>query len=154
MLITAKMNRNFGACYSDELLAELYGPEGRTTYEVATLRDGKWLIVPLCDRIWVLQRVLLRESRPGWLEWLARLTERALARVPADPRSMAVVAALRADAVTQEMADAEIIYNKNVIYPARSIIVNQIELVNEWFFNPLEDVNVLDITLFDTTIEE
>ncbi len=108
MLITAKMNREFEACYADELLAELYGTEGRTPDEVATIHDGQWAYVRLSHRVWILQRVLLRFYRPGWLEWLARLTERSLARVPnPDPRSVAVVTALRDDAVTQEIvADA------------------------------------------------
>jgi len=41
------------------------------------------------------------------LEWLARMVERALARIPKpDPRSVAVVAALRSDSVSPEMLRA------------------------------------------------
>jgi hypothetical protein len=46
-------------------------------------------------------------SRPVLLEWLARIAERALARVESpDPRSVAVIAALRSDTVTPEMRHA------------------------------------------------
>ncbi len=125
MRITAKMNREFEACYADELLAELYGPDGRTPDEVATLRDGKWVDVHLAHRVWILQRVLLRLNRPGWLEYLARLTERALARVPKpDPRSVAVVTALRANAVTPEMADAAALAARDATRAARAAAVD------------------------------
>lgn len=55
---------------------------------------------------------------------------------------------------TQEMKDAEIIYNKNVIYPARGIILDELNKINKFLLTPLQDVQVDDISLFDTKIEE
>ena len=104
MLITAKMNREFGACYSDEKLQELYG-DGKTPEQVATLRDGLWADVSDRDRCWILWRVLATENKDGMRECLARMLERVL---PAncDPRSRAVVQAIRNDAVTDEIIAA------------------------------------------------
>ena len=104
MLITAKMNRKFGACYSDEKLQELYG-DGKTPEQVATLRDGLWADVSDRDRCWILWRVLATENKDGMRECLARMLERVL---PAncDPRIRAVVEAIRQDAVTDEIIAA------------------------------------------------
>ena len=104
MLITAKMNREFGACYSDDRLAELYGA-GKTPEQVATLRDGAWADVSDRDRCWILWRVIAIKNPAGMRECLARMVERVL---PAncDPRSRAVVEAIRHDAVTDEIIAA------------------------------------------------
>ena len=104
MLITAKMNRKFGACYSDDRLAELYG-DGKTPEQVATLTDGLWAEVSTADRCWILWRVLAIKNPAGMRECLARMVERVL---PAncDPRSRAVVEAIRHDAVTDEIIAA------------------------------------------------
>ena len=104
MLITAKMNRKFGACYSDDRLAELYG-DGKTPEQVATLTDGLWAEVSTADRCWILWRVLAIKNPAGMRECLARMVERVL---PAncDPRSRAVVEAIRQDAVTDEIIAA------------------------------------------------
>ena len=104
MLITAKMNREFGACYSDEKLQELYG-HGKTPEQVATLRDGLWADVSDTDRCWILWRVIATKNKAGMRECLARIVERVL---PAncDPRSRAVVEAIRHDAVTDEIIAA------------------------------------------------
>ena len=104
MLITAKMNRDFKACYSDDRLAELYG-DGKTPEQVATLRDGLWADVSDRDRCWILWRVLATENKDGMRECLARMLERVL---PAncDPRIRAVVEAIRQDAVTDEIIAA------------------------------------------------
>lgn len=56
---------------------------------------------------------------------------------------------------TQEMKDAEIIYNKNVIYPSRNTIMKQLDKLNKYFSNPLNDVEIKDVSLFDNdTIEK
>ena len=104
MLITAKMNRDFGACYSDDKLRKLYG-NGKTPKQVATLRDGLWADVSTADRCWILWRVLAIKNPAGMRECLARMVERVL---PAncDPRSRAVVQAIRNDAVTDEIIAA------------------------------------------------
>ena len=49
---------------------------------------------------------------------------------------------------TQEMADAENIYNKNVIYPARNDIMDDIDMLNAYFVIPMDDVTINDISLF------
>lgn len=100
-VITREQLRSWGACYSDDRIAERVPPEGITPLDLLGHPD-----VPACDKIWVLlcEEIL---GRPGHLECLARLVDRALARVASpDPRSTAVVAALRADAVTQEIVKA------------------------------------------------
>ena len=104
MLITAKMNRKFGACYSDDRLAELYG-NGKTPEQVATLRDGLWADVSDTDRCWILWRVISTKNKAGMRECLARMLERVL---PAncDPRSRAVIEAIRQDVVTEEIIAA------------------------------------------------
>ena len=104
MLITAKMNRDFKACYSDDRLDELYG-DGKTPEQVATLRDGAWADVSDRDRCWILWRVIATKNKAGMRECLARMVERVL---PAncDPRSRAVVEAIRQDAVTDEIIAA------------------------------------------------
>lgn len=103
--IDAKWNRDHGACYSDERLAELYD-RPMTVFEVLTRRDGPWADVPAVDRIWVASHrdVMPRAIR---LEWLARMVERALGLVESpDQRSVAVIAALRADRVTNDVCAA------------------------------------------------
>ena len=104
MLITAKMNREFGACYTDDRLAKLYG-DGKTPSEVATLRTGAWADVSTADRCWILWRVISTKNKAGMRECLARMVERVL---PAncDPRSRAVIEAIRQDAVTDEIIAA------------------------------------------------
>ena len=104
MLITAKMNRKFGACYSDAVLKKLYG-NGKTPEQVATLTDGLWADMSDRDRCWILWRVIATKNKDGMRECLARMLERVL---PAncDPRSRAVVEAIRQDAVTDEIIAA------------------------------------------------
>ncbi len=104
MLITAKMNRDFKACYSDDRLDELYG-DGKTPEQVATLRTGAWADVSDTDRCWILWRVIATKNKAGMRECLARMVERVL---PAncDPRIRAVVEAIRQDAVTDEIIAA------------------------------------------------
>ena len=104
MLITAKMNREFGACYTDDRLAKLYG-DGKTPSEVATLRTGAWADVSTADRCWILWRVLATENPAGMRECLARMVDRVL-RPDCDPRIRAVVEAIRQDAVTEEIIAA------------------------------------------------
>ena len=105
MLITAKMNREFGACYTDDRLAKLYG-DGKTPSEVATLRTGAWADVSTADRCWILWRVLATENPAGMRECLARMVERVLS-ADCDPRSRAVIGALRENAVTDEIIAAD-----------------------------------------------
>ncbi len=92
-LIDAAWNVKFEACdsYPIELLEKLY-PEPKTLLEVLTCRAGLWESVSDTDRIWVITR----ERHPWTNEWLARLVERAN---PKDPRSIAVIAALRSGEV-------------------------------------------------------
>ena len=104
MLITAKMNRKFGACYSDEKLQELYG-DGKTPEQVATLRDGLWADVSDTDRCWILWRVIATKNKAGMRECLARMLERVLPD-GCDPRSRAVIEAIRQDVVTEEIIAA------------------------------------------------
>ncbi len=104
IIITAKMNRDFGACYSDDRLAELYG-EGKTPHEVATLKTGPWADVISHDRCWILWRLIAVENKPGMREALSRMLERVLPK-NCDPRSGAVVKALRENKVTRETEDA------------------------------------------------
>jgi hypothetical protein len=104
MLITAKMNRDFVACYSDRKLQELYG-DGKTPEQVATLRDGAWADVSDADRCWILWRVLAIKNPAGMRECIARMLERVL-HTDCDPRSRAVVQAIRNDAVTDEIIAA------------------------------------------------
>ena len=104
MIITAKMNREFGVCYSDERLAALYGA-GKTPAEVATLKTGPWANVSDKDRCWILWRVIATENRPAMFEALSRMLERVLPK-NCDPRSRAVVTTLRENKVTQEVKDA------------------------------------------------
>ena len=70
MLITASMNRLFGACYSDRLLSRLYGPDGKTPQQVAAMD------VPIDDRLWILWRVMGKFDRTGCRECLARMFDR------------------------------------------------------------------------------
>ena len=104
MLITAKMNRKFGACYSDDRLAELYG-NGKTPEQVATLTDGLWAEVSTADRCWILWRVIATKNKAGMRECLARMVERVLP-ADCDPRSRAVIEAIRQDVVTEEIIAA------------------------------------------------
>ncbi len=104
MLITAKMNRKFGACYSDDRLAELYG-NGKTPEQVATLTDGLWAEVSTADRCWILWRVIATKNKAGMRECLARMLDRVL-RPDCDPRIRAVVEAIRQDVVTEEIIAA------------------------------------------------
>lgn len=104
-MITATFLRKRRACYPDTLLRTLF-PQARTLAEVLTLAEGQWVTVPATDRVWVaIQPGVL--TRPQLLEFLARVVERALSRVEnPDPRIVAVVAALRVDAVTMEVVAA------------------------------------------------
>ncbi len=104
MLITAKMNREFGACYTDERLRKLYG-DGKTPEQVATLRTGAWADVSTADRCWILWRVIATKNKAGMRECLARMVERVLP-ADCDPRSRAVIGALRENAVTDEIIAA------------------------------------------------
>ena len=104
MLITAKMNRKFGACYSDAVLKKLYGA-GKTPEQVATLTDGLWAEVSTADRCWILWRVIATKNKAGMRECLARMLERVLPD-GCDPRSRAVIEAIRQDVVTEEIIAA------------------------------------------------
>ena len=97
MKITREKLREWDACYTDEHIAEVVPAYGLDMLGILSL--------PISDkdRIWVA-------TRPGalprsiWMKWLARIVERSLGRIAdPDPRSVAVVAALRADAVTLEI---------------------------------------------------
>ena len=104
MLITAKMNRDFKACYSDDRLSELYG-NGKTPKQVATLRDGLWADVSDTDRCWILWRVISTKNKAGMRECLARMLGRVL-RPDCDRRSRAVIEAIRQDVVTEKIIAA------------------------------------------------
>ena len=104
MLITAKMNRKFGACYSDAVLKKLYG-NGKTPEQVATLTDGLWAEVSTADRCWILWRVISTKNKAGMRECLARMLGRVL-RPDCDRRSRAVIEAIRQDVVTEEIIAA------------------------------------------------
>ena len=103
MIITAKMNREFRACYSDERLKKLYG-DGKTPREVGTLRTGAWADVSDADRCWILWQVIARENKSGMRECLARMLERVLPD-GCDACSWSVIAVLRSDA-SADAADA------------------------------------------------
>ena len=107
MRITAQMNRELEHLCSgdDDLLAALYGPDGRTPREVAELQAGPWADVKLGYRLWLLWSVLSRENREGCNECLARILER---RLPENcgARSQSVAEALRQDHVTFEITKA------------------------------------------------
>ena len=94
VLIDAAWCKEHGAYPLDGRLNELFD-HPHTLQEVLTRRDGLWAGVRYYDRIWALTRPrVLNDSQLR--EWLARLVERALARIPgADPSSVAVIAALR-----------------------------------------------------------
>jgi len=74
------------------------------------------------DRVWVLTRPGVMTG-PQLLEWLARMVERALGRVgEPDPRSIAVVAALRTVGVTREVVEgARAAYAARTVYAARAV---------------------------------
>lgn len=55
---------------------------------------------------------------------------------------------------SQEMEIAEVIYNKNVIYPSRNIILKQFDILNQYLLTPMNDVNIEDINIFDQKIEQ
>ena len=103
MLIDAATNRQWGACYSDERLAELYD-HPHTLTEVLTRDDGRWADVPIIDRLWVFFRAVTPTTLN---EFLARMLERLKdAGKLTDPRSLAVIPALRSGTMTQEIIDA------------------------------------------------
>ncbi len=97
-VIDVAWNVKFKACYPIESLELLY-PKPKTLLEVMTCKAGLWADVPNKDRIWVMTM----ETHPWTNEWLARLVERAN---PKDPRSRAVIAALRSSKVSQTIIDA------------------------------------------------
>lgn len=102
-MITAKFLREQNACYSNESLEALF-PQPRSLKEVLTLQEGEWEHVPDKDRVWVaLQPGIL--SPEILFELLARFVERVLKAVEdPDPRSAAVVEALRKGEVSKEVA--------------------------------------------------
>ena len=51
---------------------------------------------------------------------------------------------------TQEMSDAENIYNKNVIYPSRIIFTRTFQELNKWLVVPLEVEPITDVSLFES----
>lgn len=94
------------ACYSHERLEQLLDHDMALT-EIRDRTDGPWAEVLIKHRGWVANRLIMEQPRPIWLEYLARIVERALARIKTpDPRSIAVVAALREDRVTKKICRA------------------------------------------------
>jgi len=55
---------------------------------------------------------------------------------------------------SEEMEIAEKIYNKNVIYPARNIILNQFNILNKNLLTPLQETKVEDVNIFEQKIEK
>ena len=88
MVITRELLRAWGACYSDERIAELVPESGLTPLEVCDLP------IPSEDRLWTLLRPEVLGS--AFSVALADIVQRALDRaVITDPRSRDVVVALR-----------------------------------------------------------
>ena len=104
LMIDAAWNRRHNACYTDARLAALYD-RPMTPLEVMTRADGKWADVTDADRAWVGYQAGVM-TRPHLRECLARMLERlgASGRLT-DPRSLAVIPALRSDRVKAEVID-------------------------------------------------
>jgi hypothetical protein len=103
-MITIAQIRSWNSCYERESPGTISRlAAGRIEF---TLREILACAKNDRDRIWVVTRPgVLSESQRR--EWLARLVARALARVESpDPRSAAVVAALRGDQVTPAVRNA------------------------------------------------
>lgn len=80
------------ACYSRGRLKQLFDRD-MTMTEVRDRRDGPWSDVSIEDRAWASRKLIMDQPRPLFLEWLARLAERSLARIDdPDPSSVAVIA--------------------------------------------------------------
>ena len=111
MLIDARWNINNRACYPTSLLEELYD-RPMSIKEVLTRKDGKWDKVSNADRIWVLTRpeVMSVKQRN---EWLARILERLNLQ---DPRSLAIILALRSDTITYELVRADAYAHADAAY--------------------------------------
>jgi len=105
--ITAKMNREWFACYSDDRLAALYGEGELDIAEVMTRRDGEWADVSELDRRWVFSQWSAQQAPHLLREWLARVldgiegehpkTVTALLRDPAATREQFQLARYQAD---------------------------------------------------------
>jgi len=102
-MIDAKWNRERKSFHNAFELKALYD-HPMTIQEILTRKDGLWQRVSDRDRIWVWTRFA---NQLQLNEWLARLTERALTKINVDPRSLAVIVAIRKNNIlTKEIVDA------------------------------------------------
>jgi hypothetical protein len=97
--ITRAKLLGWDACYTVASIAKLIPESGLLLADVLRLST-----IPFSDRIWVFCHAARKKIR---MIWLSNIVERAIARShKSDSRSVAVVAALRSNHVTQEIMDA------------------------------------------------
>jgi hypothetical protein len=108
MLITAEKCREWGACYDDERLRQLYD-RPMTALEVLQRKDGEWAYVPDRDRLWTAFRPGVLSDKINRLHACmsaerALMAERARGREP-DARSWNAVNVARAFALGEATDD-------------------------------------------------